>query len=174
MSGESLSDIAHKDAALFLWCTSANIKLAIEVMESWGFEYKAHAVWVKDKLGLGFVFRNKHELLLYGTRGNMPAPQWQPPSVFQYPRCEHSAKPPEIRKIIERMYPDFSARNRLELFARDKAESWTSYGFEVPGTDEVVLGNESGNVFHGDEAPNESLAIRDDLPIPACLRRGAP
>jgi N6-adenosine-specific RNA methylase IME4 len=128
-------------------------------------------VWVKDKLGLGFVFRNKHEVLLYGTRGNMPAPQYQPPSVFEYPRGEHSAKPPEIRQIIERMYPDFSARNRLELFARDKAENWTSYGFEVPRTDEAALGDESGNVFHGDEAPNESLAIADDLSIPACLRR---
>ena len=170
LAGKPVSEIAHKDAALFLWCTSANIKLAIEVMESWGFTYKAHAVWVKDKLGLGYVFRNKHEVLLYGTRGNMPAPQYQPPSVFEYPRGEHSAKPPEIRKIIERMYPDFSAGNRLELFARDKAENWTSYGFEVPGTDEAALGDE-GNVFHGDEAPNESLAIADDLSIPACLRR---
>jgi N6-adenosine-specific RNA methylase IME4 len=171
LGGKPVSEVAHKDAALFLWCTSANIELALGVMRAWGFEYKAHAVWVKDKLGLGFVFRNKHEVLLYGTRGNMPAPQIQPPSVFEYPRGEHSAKPAEIREIIERMYPDFSARNRLELFARDKAKNWTSYGFEVPGTDEVALGDESGNVFHGDEAPNESLAIADDLSIPACLRR---
>jgi N6-adenosine-specific RNA methylase IME4 len=171
LAGKPVSEAAHKDATLFLWCTSANIEFALGVMRAWGFEYKAHAVWVKDKLGLGFVFRNKHEVLLYGTRGNMPAPQYQPPSVFEYPRGEHSAKPPEIREIIERMYPDFSARNRLELFARDKAKNWTSYGFEVPGTDEAALGGESGNVFHGDEAPNESLAIADDLSIPACLRR---
>jgi N6-adenosine-specific RNA methylase IME4 len=171
LGGKPVSEVAHKDAALFLWCTSANMELALGVMRAWGFEYKAHAVWVKDKLGLGYVFRNKHEVLLYGTRGNMPAPQIQPPSVFEYPRGEHSAKPAEIREIIERMYPDFSARNRLELFARDKAKNWTSYGFEVPGTDEAALGDESGNVFHGDEAPNESLAIADDLSIPACLRR---
>lgn len=171
LGDKPVCEIAHKDAALFLWCTSANIKLAIEVMESWGFTYKAHAVWVKNKLGLGYVFRNKHEVLLYGTRGNIPAPQYQPPSVFEYPRGEHSAKPPEIREIIERMYPDFSARNRLELFARDKAES---YGFEVPGTNEVGLDDESGNVIHGDEAPNESLVIPDDLSIPIGLRRDVP
>ena len=58
------------------------------------------------------------------------------------------------------MYPDFSAKNRLELFARDKAEDWTSYGFEAPGTDEAVA-----NPMN--EAP-------DDLSIPACLQRSAP
>ncbi len=40
---------------------------------------------------------------LYGTRGNMPAPQYLPPSIFRYPRGEHSAKPPEIRAEIEKM-----------------------------------------------------------------------
>ena len=86
IAGKRIAEIAHKDAALFLWCTSANIKLAIEVMESWDFTYKAQAVWVKDKIGLGLIFRNRHEVLLYGTRGNMPRPQHQPPSVFEYPR----------------------------------------------------------------------------------------
>jgi N6-adenosine-specific RNA methylase IME4 len=127
-------DIAHKDAALFLWCTSANISLALEVMVAWGFTYKAHAVWVKDRSGTGLVFRNQHEPLLYGTRGDMPGPQYQPKSVFHFPRGEHSAKPPEIRKEIEKMYPDFDAKTRLELFCRDKnLEGWTTYGYEAFG-----------------------------------------
>jgi len=124
-------DIAHKDAALFLWCTSANLHHALEVMAAWGFEYKASAVWVKDKPGLGLVFRNEHELLLYGTRGRMPGPQHQPPSVFHFPRTEHSAKPPEIRKVIEQMYPDFDDLTRLEIFARTQNKGWTCYGFEA-------------------------------------------
>ena len=126
-----ISEIAHKDAALFLWCTSANILLAAEVMQAWGFDYSAHAVWVKDKTGLGLVFRNQHEVLLYGTRGNMPGPQYQPPSVFKYPRGAHSAKPPEIRTEIEKMFPDFDARTRLELFAREAVPRWSVYGFEA-------------------------------------------
>jgi N6-adenosine-specific RNA methylase IME4 len=133
VNGKPMTEVAHKDAALLLWCTSANIALALEVMEAWGFTYKAHAVWVKDRSGTGFVFRNKHEPLLYGTRGNMPGPQHQPPSVFLYPRSRHSAKPPEIRKEIEKMYPDFDARGRLEIFARETSEGWTGYGFEVSG-----------------------------------------
>jgi N6-adenosine-specific RNA methylase IME4 len=124
-------EIAFKDAALLLWCTSANILLAMEAMTAWGFEYKAQAVWVKDKPGMGLVFRNRHEVLLYGTCGAMPGPQYQPPSVFMFPRGKHSAKPPEIRKEIERMYPDFGEAQRLELFARGNVEGWTTYGYET-------------------------------------------
>jgi N6-adenosine-specific RNA methylase IME4 len=81
--------------------------------------------------GLGLVFRNQHEVLLYGTRGDMPGPQYQPPSVFHYPRGRHSAKPPEVRIEIEKMYPDFDETTRLELFAREKLPGWTPYGFEA-------------------------------------------
>jgi N6-adenosine-specific RNA methylase IME4 len=86
---------------------------------------------VKDRPGRGLAFRNQHEVLLYGTRGNMPGPQHQPLSVFQYPRGRHSAKPPEIRAEIEKMYPDFDEKTRAELFARDQCEGWTAYGFEA-------------------------------------------
>lgn len=130
--GEKLvSEIAHKDAALLMWCTSANIELALQVMQAWGFTYKAHAVWVKDRSGTGLIFRNRHEPLLYGTRGKMPGPQYQPQSVFEYPRGKHSAKPPEIRTEIEKMYPDFDARTRIELFARESIPGWTVYGNQV-------------------------------------------
>ena len=133
VADKPLSEIAHKDAVLFLWCTSANIEKALGIVAAWGFEYKAHAVWIKDRPGTGLVFRNRHEPLIYATRGNMPGPQYQPPSVFEYPRGAHSAKPPEIRTIIEKMYPDFDTRTRLELFARETIEGWTPYGFESAG-----------------------------------------
>jgi N6-adenosine-specific RNA methylase IME4 len=126
-----IPELAHKDAALFLWCTSANLPYALEVMAAWDFTYKAQAVWVKDKCGLGLVFRNQHELLLYGTRGAMPGPAYQPASVFAYPRGRHSAKPAAVRTAIERMYPSFDATTRLELFAREQVKGWTGWGYEV-------------------------------------------
>lgn len=137
IEGKLIREIAHRDAALLLWCTSSNLPRALDVMEAWGFEFKSSSTWVKFKdgkiqRGMGLVFRNAHEILLYGTRGNMPGPQYQPPSVFLYPRARHSEKPPEIRKEIEKMYPDFDAKTRLELFARDRVKGWTPFGFEVP------------------------------------------
>jgi hypothetical protein len=82
IDGVPMSKIAHKNAALLLWCTSSNVARALDIMAAWDFEFKASAVWVKDRPGLGLVFRNQHELLLYGTRGAMPGPQVQHPSVF--------------------------------------------------------------------------------------------
>ena len=137
VAGKSIPEIANDDAALLMWCTSSNLERALFILAEWGFTYKASAAWVKLSpdgtrpiSGLGLVFRNAHELLLYGTRGAMPGPQYQPPSVFMYPRGAHSAKPPEIRTAIEKMYPDFDASTRLELFARETVEGWTAYGFE--------------------------------------------
>jgi N6-adenosine-specific RNA methylase IME4 len=137
VQGQLVREIAHDDAALFLWCTSSNLERALKLMERWGFEFKSSAVWVKTKedgtpwSGLGLVFRNAHELLLYGTRGKMPGPQYQPCSVFMCQRGAHSAKPPEIRAAIEKMYPDFDRRTRLELFSRESNDGWTSYGYEA-------------------------------------------
>jgi N6-adenosine-specific RNA methylase IME4 len=130
VGGLPMQAIAHRDAALLLWCTSSNLPLGLDVLAAWGFVFKASSVWVKDKSGLGLVFRNQHEVLLYGTRGNMPGPQYQPPSVFSYPRGAHSAKPPEIRTEIEKMFPDFDAATRLELFAREQNPGWTCHGYE--------------------------------------------
>lgn len=136
--GKTVNELASDDAALLMWCTSSNIQRALDVMEAWDFEYKTHAVWVKTKddghtpiSGMGLVFRNMHEILLYGTRGKMPGPQYQPPSAFFYPRGRHSAKPPEIRTAIEKMYPDFDEGTRLELFSRDSVPGWTHFGFEA-------------------------------------------
>jgi N6-adenosine-specific RNA methylase IME4 len=131
IAGKSVRERAAPAAALLLWCTSSNIPRALNVMGAWGFIFKSSAVWVKDRPGLGLVFRNQHEVLLYGTKGDMPGPQWQPPSVFSYPVGEHSAKPAEIRAAIERMYPDFDASTRLELFGRGDIPGWTAYGYEA-------------------------------------------
>jgi N6-adenosine-specific RNA methylase IME4 len=127
--GKRVSEIMHKNAVMFMWCTSSNQPKAEKVLEAYGFEFKASAVWKKDKIGMGHVFRNQHEVLLYGTRGNIGGPKFKPASVFEYPRKEHSAKPPEIRAIIEKMYPGYDKNTRIEIFARGKSpDGWTFYG----------------------------------------------
>jgi N6-adenosine-specific RNA methylase IME4 len=132
VDGKAVPEIAHRDAVLFLWCTSSNLARALAIMKAWGgFTYKTNAIWDKQRTGTGLVFINMHEHLLYGTRGNMPAPQYLPPSIFRYPRGEHSAKPPEIRAEIEKMYPAFDEKTRLELFARGSFKGWSTYGYEA-------------------------------------------
>jgi N6-adenosine-specific RNA methylase IME4 len=127
----TMAEIAHTDSSCFMWCTSSNLKRGIAVLEGWGFEYKTHAMWDKEMIGLGLIFRNQHEVLLYGSRGNPPKPIELVSSVFRYARTTHSAKPPEVRAALERMYPFYDAATRVELFARGQIEGWTCAGYEA-------------------------------------------
>jgi N6-adenosine-specific RNA methylase IME4 len=118
---------AHEDAILFLWTTSPKLEEGMRVLSSWGFSYRTCAVWDKKKIGMGYYFRQQHEILLVGTRGNLPAPEPanRPSSVFTYVRTEHSAKPHEVAEIIERMYPELP---KLELFCRAPRDGWDVWG----------------------------------------------
>jgi N6-adenosine-specific RNA methylase IME4 len=137
IDGKRIDEIAGKDAALFLWCTSSNMERALRVLRAWGFIYKTHAICDKEFDGTGFIFRNRHELLMYADRGNIPRPVETYSSVFRYKRTTHSAKPPEIRKAIEEMYPHFDANTRAELFSRGEHAGWSCFGFEA-GSDEAI------------------------------------
>src|SRR5262249_61330802 len=72
-----VSELATDDAVLFLWTTAPHLQESFRVIEQWGFRYATNIAWVKDKTGLGYWVRNQHELLLIGTRGNIP---WRAPS----------------------------------------------------------------------------------------------
>jgi N6-adenosine-specific RNA methylase IME4 len=123
--------IAAKDSVLFLWATAAMLKGALRVMDGWGFEYKSHLIWAKDRVGTGYWSRNKHELLLIGTRGNVPAPamgeQWE--SLISAPVGEHSAKPDAFYDLIEAYFPNLP---KIELNARRARPGWDVWGLEAP------------------------------------------
>ena len=66
---------AADDAVLFLWATPPLLPEALEVMAAWGFTYRTCMVWVKDRIGMGYYARQRHELLLIGKRGSLPVPE---------------------------------------------------------------------------------------------------
>jgi N6-adenosine-specific RNA methylase IME4/ParB-like chromosome segregation protein Spo0J len=122
---------AADDAILFMWATVPMLQEGLDVLRAWGFTYKSHAVWVKDRIGTGYWFRNKHEVLLVGTRGNIPAPAMgdQAASALEAPCGKHSAKPEVFADLIVQMFPTLP---RLEMFARDPKPDWDAWGNEAP------------------------------------------
>jgi N6-adenosine-specific RNA methylase IME4/ParB-like chromosome segregation protein Spo0J len=123
--------IAAPDCVLFLWATVPMLPQALEVMGAWGFAYVSSAVWVKDRVGNGYWFRMRHELLLVGTRGNIPAPalgtQWE--SVIEQPRGAHSEKPEAVCELIEAYFPHLP---KIELNRRGAPRrGWSAWGNEV-------------------------------------------
>ena len=121
---------AADDCVLFMWATSPKMQDAFCVLKAWDFEYKTCMVWVKDKIGMGYYFRQRHELLLVATRGHpgVPATRDCADSVFNAPRSKHSEKPPGVRELIRRMYPE---HKKIELFARAAVEGWDAWGNEL-------------------------------------------
>jgi len=131
IAARDVPGIAAKDCVLFLWATVPMLPDALQVMQAWGFTYKSHCCWVKDRIGTGYWFRNKHELLLVGTRGDLPAPapgtQWA--STFDAPVGRHSEKPSNAYELIESYFPNLP---KIELNARSKRAGWDVWGAEAP------------------------------------------
>lgn len=121
---------AAPDCVLFLWATAPMLPQALAVMAAWDFAYKSHFVWLKDRMGTGYWNRNQHELLLVGTRGEIPAPApgTQFPSVIDATVAEHSAKPHHFAEMIEEMFPH---QTLLEMFARSPRLGWDVWGNEA-------------------------------------------
>lgn len=139
-----INNISDENCALFLWVTFPNLKLGIEVIESWGFKYATCAFnWVKKNknqdtyfVGCGNYTRANSEICLLGTKGHMQK-MVKSHSVRQICDAkidEHSKKPKEIRDRIVELFGDLP---RIELFARQKTDGWDVWGNEVESNIEI-------------------------------------
>ena len=112
------------DCVLFLWTTHAFIWNAKELMDSWGFTYKATIVWDKEKIGMGAWLRMQCEFCLFGIKGK---PIWNNTKwrdMIREPRREHSRKPEAFYKMVE----EITVGRRLDYFARGKRKGWDVFG----------------------------------------------
>jgi N6-adenosine-specific RNA methylase IME4 len=117
---------AEENAVLFLWVTSPMLEEAFQVVNAWGFKYKASFVWDKIKHNMGHYNSVRHEMLLICTRGSCQPDQQQLfDSVQSIERSDkHSQKPIDFYDIIETLY---THGRKLEMFARSAREGWDVY-----------------------------------------------
>ena len=125
---------AADDCVCFMWATLQHLAIAVDVLRLRGFKYKSSYAWGKDKIGLGYWSREKHEILLIGVKGDIPCPapgeQWD--SLIMAPRGEHSAKPECFLEMIEHYFPTLP---KIELNRRGPTRpSWCAWGNEVSAT----------------------------------------
>ena len=128
-----VADLATPNAHLYLWVTNGALRHGFEVMEAWGFRYRSIFTWIKPKLGLGNYLRNSTEHVLFGTRGKAPVLFKAQPSWGFFPLQDHSHKPEEFHKIVERLSPG----PYLELFARRRQPGWDVWGNEIDADIEI-------------------------------------
>ena len=128
-----VKNIAAQDSLLFMWTTSPHLDQAIELGKSWEFDWATVAfVWDKIRVNPGFYTLSQCELCLVFKRGRIPRPRGARDvrQLVSAKRGLHSQKPEEVRKRIERMFPE---QRRVELFARHTVPGWYSWGLEAHG-----------------------------------------
>jgi len=133
-----VSKIADQNCLLFMWTTGPKLNLSFGVGKAWGFSYATIGfVWEKELVNPGYYTMSSTEICLIFRKGNIPTPRGKR-NVKQFlseARNKHSAKPSEIRKRIEEMFP---TQTKIELFSRKENMLFDVHGFA--GWD--VWGNE--------------------------------
>ena len=122
---------ADENAVLYMWATAPKLQEALDVIKTWGFEYKTNAVWDKEIIGMGYWFRGQHEFLMVATKGKFSPPTQENrySSVIRERRTKHSKKPLILYEMIESMYPN---GKYIELFSRNKHnERWEVWGNQL-------------------------------------------
>lgn len=131
-----IGKLADTDCALFLWITAPMLPELPGILDAWGFSYKTVAfVWVKLNRkapslfwGMGNWTRANAEYCVLAVKGHPRRVSAAVHQVIISPVEEHSKKPEEARRRIERLMGDVP---RVELFARQKTPGWDAWGNEV-------------------------------------------
>lgn len=125
----NIDKISKKDCILFIWVTSPNLDIGIDLIRAWKFKYKSSFIWDKINHNMGYYNSVRHEFLLIATKGSITP--WNKKlfdSVYSKERTEHSKKPEYFYEVIETLYP---GADYIELFARNEKKGWDSWGNQI-------------------------------------------
>ena len=134
-----VNDISEKDSILFIWTTDYHLAKYLNIISSWGFQYKTigFAWQKKTKAGTPVCFMGAYtmksgiEICLLATKGKNAAKLVKKHNVRSFiesPREQHSRKPIEVKNRIVDLVGDCS---RIELFAREKTNGWDAWGDQL-------------------------------------------
>lgn len=172
--GPLIQQVAAPSCVLLLWICPPLLVETLDMVQTWGFQYKTKAfTWCKLYptgsnffVGMGFWTMANTEDVWLCTRGKprrrnkdvaqlLATLEAQPDtSAVIAPNVRHSQKPEAVQDRIERLLEG----PYLELFARRPRPGWTCLGNEVDGLD-----------------IRESLArIAADQPLPSIAREQQP
>jgi N6-adenosine-specific RNA methylase IME4 len=135
--GPTIHRLTADDVVLFLWCTWPLVVEGahVEVIRAWGFEPSTAAfIWVKQNpsgegfhTGNGYWTRSNSEVCFLATKGSPLRLAKDVHQIVVAPVGEHSAKPEEVRRRIERLV----AGPYLELYGRKPVKGWHVWGNEI-------------------------------------------
>ena len=141
-----VAQLAADNCALFVWMVDWEPRLALDLIEAYGFKHKTTAfTLVKSNrsgegwhMGQGYWTRANPETCWLATHGHPTRLNADVRQLLIAPLGEHSEKPSEVNDRIERLV----SGPYLELYARRERLGWVTWG------DEIARKN-----FHGSPPP---------------------
>jgi N6-adenosine-specific RNA methylase IME4 len=129
IAGLPVSDMADKDAHLYVWTVNRHLEATYGIIRGWGFRPSTTMVWCKAPMGLGMggAFTLTTEYVILARRGNLKHVGKVDSSWWQWKRGPHSQKPDAFIDLVEQVSPG----PYLEMFARRQRMGWDAWGDEV-------------------------------------------
>ena len=124
--------LAQPNCILWLWTTNAFMRGAYECLDAWGFQEKTILTWDKVNMGLGDWLRNVTEHCILAVKGRPMVSLTNQTTLLTEKRREHSRKPLAFYAMVEALCPG----SKLEMFARESRDGWSSWGAEAEKFDE--------------------------------------
>lgn len=119
------------DGVLFMWILDTHMQHALDTIKAWGLVYKKIGfIWVKTskagqpRMSTGYWSRNGAEVCLMATTGRPHRLDKGVAQVLLEPPREHSRKPEEFRRRIERLVRG----PYCEVFSRTDRPGWDCWG----------------------------------------------
>lgn len=99
-----LHRVLRRNTHFYLFCNAETaFDVAVPVAKSVGFKFWKPLVWDKQKMGMGYHYRARYELVLFFEKGKRKLNNLGIPDIIQAPRIHKgypTEKPPEVARLL--------------------------------------------------------------------------
>lgn len=99
----ALHRVLRRDRHLYLFCDQETMFVAKPAGEAAGFRFWKPLVWDKEKIGMGYHYRARYELVLFFEKGKRKLNDLGVPDVIRWPRVRGgypAEKPSEVSEVL--------------------------------------------------------------------------
>ena len=97
--------VLARNAHFYLFCDQETMFVAKPIAEEIGFKFWKPIVWDKRKIGMGYHYRSRYELILFFEKGKRKLNDLGVPDIIEHPRIAHgypTEKPVEVSEVLVR------------------------------------------------------------------------
>jgi site-specific DNA-methyltransferase (adenine-specific) len=97
--------VLKKNSHFYLFADQETMFVAKPIAEEVGFKFWKPIVWDKRKIGMGYHYRSRYELILFFEKGKRKLNDLGVPDIIEHPRIAHgypTEKPVEVSEVLVR------------------------------------------------------------------------